>query len=216
MTTHGVWDSREGHFPPAEAQARLKSAVLARNWWAIALRGVIAIIFGALIFASPGAALLAFVLVFAAYALLDGIFAIIAAVRAARRHDRWGLLVFEGVADLVAAAIAVVLPGATLLAFVFLLAAWALVTGVLAIIAAFQLNLDHGRVWMVLSGLASIVLGVALIIAPLTGAVVLTWWIGAYAIVTGVASIILAIRLYIHRRDADPAHSATPGAAAHA
>jgi uncharacterized membrane protein HdeD (DUF308 family) len=216
MTAGGVWDSREGHFPPADAQARLRSAALARNWWAIAIRGALAIVFGALIFAAPGAALLAFVLVFAAYAFLDGIFAIIAAVRAARRHERWGLLVFEGVVDLVAAAIAVVLPAATVLAFVFLLAAWALVTGVLAIIAAFQLNIDHGRIWMVLSGLASILLAVALIIAPLLGAVVLAWWVGAYAIVAGVAAVILAVRLRVHRRDAEPLEHTNPRTAAHA
>jgi uncharacterized membrane protein HdeD (DUF308 family) len=89
-------------------------------------------------------------------------------------------------------------------AVVILIAAWAIVTGALALAAALQLNVDHGRVWMVIGGLASVVFGLAVIAAPLLGAVVLTWWIGAYALVSGVASLVLAIRLRVHRHDVAP------------
>ena len=141
---------------------------------------------------------------FAAYVLVDGIFAIVSAVRAARRHERWGLLVFEGIADLVAAAVALLLPVIAVIAFVILVAAWAVVTGGLALAAAFSLNVDHGRVWMVIGGLASIALGILLVVAPLLGAVVLTWWIGAYALIAGVSLCILAFRLRMHSHDLPP------------
>lgn len=182
------------------------NAVLAENWWAIAVRGVLGILFGILALIFPGATILSFVLVFAAYLLVDGIFAIIAAVRAARRRDRWGLLTFEGIANIAAAVIAVLWPGLTVLAFVVLIAAWSIVTGVLMLGAAFRLNIQHGRWWLALSGAASLVFGILLILAPLAGAIVLTWWIGAYALVFGAALLVLAFRLRSRRsRGAAPA-----------
>jgi len=105
------------------------NALLAANWWAMALRGVIAILFGVIALLVPGAALLSLVLVFAAYMVADGIFAIVAAIRAARQHERWTLLLLEGVAALVTAAIAFLWPGITVLAFVLLIAARSLVSG---------------------------------------------------------------------------------------
>jgi uncharacterized membrane protein HdeD (DUF308 family) len=182
------------------------NAVLAENWWAIAVRGVLGILFGILALIFPGATILSFVLVFAAYLLVDGVFAIVAAVRAARRRDRWGLLTFEGIANIAAAVIAVLWPGLTVLAFVVLIAAWAIVTGVLMLGAAFRLNIQHGRWWLALSGAASLVFGILLILAPLAGAIVLTWWIGAYALVFGAALLVLAFRLRSRRsRGAAPA-----------
>ncbi|MGH7025391.1 MAG: HdeD family acid-resistance protein [Caulobacteraceae bacterium] len=207
-----TWSPGTSHFPGAGAAADLKSAALARNWWAVAARGGLAILFGGLVLALQGAALAAFVLLFAAYALLDGIFAVVSAVRAAHHHARWGLLVFVGIANLAAAAVAVLFPLATLLALMILIAAWAIVTGALEFVAALQLNIDHGRVWMVIGGLASVVFGVAVLFAPLLGAIVLTWWIGAFALVSGVASLILAIRLRVHRHD-DARASAGPALA---
>ena len=100
------------------ASSDAMSSALARNWWAIALRGVIGILFGIVAFALPGATMLSLVLLFSAYMLVDGVLAIIAAVRAARQHERWGLLVLEGVVDIATAAIAFVWPGITVLAFV--------------------------------------------------------------------------------------------------
>jgi uncharacterized membrane protein HdeD (DUF308 family) len=187
------------------------SDVLARNWWAIALRGVVAILFGLVTFAWPGATMLSLVFVFAVYALLDGILDIVAAVRSARQHERWGLLVLEGIVDILAAAIAIAWPGLTILIFVLVIAAWALVTGVLMMIAAFRLNPEHGRWWLVLGGLVSILYGVLLVIAPMIGAVVLTWWLGAYALVFGVSLLILAYRLR-HMHEAGTHAGATPAA----
>jgi uncharacterized membrane protein HdeD (DUF308 family) len=186
------------------------SNLLAQNWWAIALRGVFAIIFGIIALLMPGAALLAFVLLFAAYMLVDGVLAIIAGVRAARSHERRGWLILEGVLDLITGAIAVLWPLITIVAFVFLLGAWAIVTGALMFGASFRLNIPHGRWLMALAGAVSIIWGVLLIIWPLLGAVVLTWWIAAYALFFGVAMLVLAFRLRGHRRDAVAPSGAVP------
>jgi uncharacterized membrane protein HdeD (DUF308 family) len=185
------------------------SAALARNWWAVALRGVLGIAFGLIALFLPAATILALVLVFAAYALVDGVFAIISAVRAARQNERWGLLVFEGLADILVAAIAVIWPGLTALAFVIIVACWSIVSGSLMTFAALNLNIEHGRWWLVLSGILSVAFGVLLIGAPLLGAIVLAWWIGAYAFAFGVILLILAFKLRSHRDDRRPATMAT-------
>ena len=175
------------------------SALLAQNWWAIALRGVFAIIFGIIALLMPGAAMLALVLLFAAYLLVDGTFAIIAAVRAARRQERWGWLIFEGLVDLVTGGIAAVWPLITIVAFALLMGAWAIVTGALLLGASYRLNIPHGRWLMALAGAISVIWGVLLIIWPLIGALVLTWWMAAYALIFGVAMLVLAFRLRSRR-----------------
>jgi uncharacterized membrane protein HdeD (DUF308 family) len=187
-----------------------KCAVLARNWWAVALRGVFAILFGIIAFVFPGATILSLLLLFAAYMLVDGVFAIVAAVRAARAGERWGLLVLEGIADIATGVIVFLWPGISLLAFVLLMAAWAIVSGVLMAAAAFRLPKDYGRWWLVIGGIASVIFGVLLAIAPLIGAVVLTWWLGAYALVFGVTLLVLAFRLRSRREEAPPGATAQP------
>lgn len=187
------------------------SAMLAQNWWAIALRGVLGIVFGLIALFWPGATMLSLVLVFSAYMLVDGVVGIIAAVRAARQGERWGLLVLEGIVDILTGIIAFALPGLTVLVFVLLVAAWALISGALLLVAAFRLVGDHGRGWLVVGGIASIVYGALLVIAPLIGALVLTWWIGAYALVFGFSLLIVGFKLRAHRNDhlsqATPQHA---------
>jgi uncharacterized membrane protein HdeD (DUF308 family) len=185
------------------------SALLAQNWWAIALRGVFAIIFALVAFFQPGAALLSMVWVFAAYMLVDGVFGIVSGIRAASNHQRWGLLVLEGILDILVGVIAFMMPGLTLTFFITLMAVWSLITGVLMIVAAFRLNPAYGRGWLIFSGIVSVLYGIALLIAPLIGAVVLTWWLGAYALFFGIGLIILAFRLK-GRRDTTSAGGAAP------
>jgi uncharacterized membrane protein HdeD (DUF308 family) len=170
-------------------------SVLARNWWAFVIRGALAVLFGTVAFLLPGVTMLSLVVLFAAYAFIDGIFAIAGAAMAAKAHERWGLLVLEGIVDIAAGGMALVWPGLTVIVFVTLVAVWALLTGGLLLAASFKVDADHGRWWMFLGAVASILYGVALIISPLIGALVLTWWIGAYALIFGIAMLVLAFRL---------------------
>jgi uncharacterized membrane protein HdeD (DUF308 family) len=180
---------------PAPGTSDPLNALLAQNWWAVALRGVLGIVFGLIALILPGAAMLSLVLVFAAYMLADGVLGIISAVRAARRKERWGWLTFEGFASIAAGVVLMLWPGLTVLAFVVVVAAWAIVSGALMVAAAFQLDNGHGRWWLALGGAVSVALGVLMILAPLVGAVVLAWWIGAYALVFGAALLVLAFKL---------------------
>lgn len=174
----------------------------AQYWWLVALRGVLGIAFGIIALMMPVATILALLLVFCAYMLVDGGFALYAAYQAARQRKKWGLLVLQGLANLMAGVLALFWPGLTVLAFVLLLAAWAIVSGCLQIAAAFRVN--SGRWWLVLSGVVSLVYGALLVAAPLIGAVVLTWWMGAWAIVFGAFLIVAAFRLR-SRRNQSPA-----------
>src|SRR5262249_24879923 len=149
-------------------------ALLAQNWWAFTLRGIAAIVFGLIALAWTEAAMLSLALVFAASLTVDGVFGIVSAVRAARRHDRWGLLLVEGILDLVMGAAAALFPFAAVLAFVLVTAVWALMTGGLMLVSAFRLHMSHGRWWLALGGMVSLLWGVVLLIAPMIGAIVLT------------------------------------------
>jgi uncharacterized membrane protein HdeD (DUF308 family) len=195
--------------PDILARLEENSALLADHWWVLALRGLCGVLFGVVAFALPGVTMVSLVWLFAAYLLADGVLAIVAGVRAARRRDRWGLLVLEGIANLVAGVLAFLWPGITVLALVFLTAAWAIVSGALMLGAAFRLTVRHGRWWMVASGVLSIVWGALLTVFPIAGAVVLTWWIGAYALVFGVLLLALAFRLRSKR--GQPAMAANVG-----
>jgi uncharacterized membrane protein HdeD (DUF308 family) len=181
-----------------------KSALLAQNWWALAIRGGLAILFGLIALFLPAAALGGFVLLFAAYMLTDGVFAIIAGVRAAERHQRWWPLVLDGVVDLAAGVVALLLPGVTVFAFVILLAAWAVITGGLEVYAGIRLHTSHGRWWLIAGGIISVVWGILLFIWPFVGAVVLTIWIGAYALLFGISLLVLAFRLRARRGTLPP------------
>lgn len=171
-------------------------SVLARNWGAIAVRGVAAIIFGILAFVVPGLTLAALVLLFGAYAIVDGVFNIIAAVRRRPGARTWWVLSVEGIIGIAAGVVAFAWPGLTALTLVYVIAAWAIVTGVLEIIEAVRLRQEiTGEWWLVLSGIVSILFGGFLVAAPGAGALALVWWIGAYAVVFGVLLLALAFRL---------------------
>ena len=192
------------HLPPSAppptgpAQLDAMNALLARNWWLVALRGVLAILFGLAAFLAPAAFVLSLVLFFSAYMLVDGLFGIGAAIRAAQRHERWGFLLLEGLLDIVVGVAAFLVPAAAIWAFVLLVAAWALLSGGLMIAAAFRLHPHYGRWWLGLGGVISVLFGIALVINPGMSALVLTWWLGAYAVAFGVMLLILGFRLRSH------------------
>jgi uncharacterized membrane protein HdeD (DUF308 family) len=181
------------------ARSEVLSELLAQAWWVVGLRGILGIIFGLVCLLTPGIAVQVFVILFAAYMLVDGVFAIISGIRAARNGERWGLLLLEGVVDIAAGAVAVLWPAITLVALIWVIAVWAIISGALMLGAAFGLNIDHGRWWLALGGIASIIFGVLLVIEPLVGAVVLTMWVGAYAVVFGGVLLVLAFQLHSKR-----------------
>jgi uncharacterized membrane protein HdeD (DUF308 family) len=169
---------------------------LSRNWWVVLLRGVAALLFGAITLFAPGLSIAALVLVFGAYALADGVFAIVSATRRRRTNDRWWVLLLEGLAGIVAGVLTLLWPGITAIVLLYLIAARALVAGVLEIVAAIRLRKVMTDEWLLaLSGVASVVFGALLIVFPGAGALALVLWIGAYALLAGGLLVALGLRL---------------------
>lgn len=164
---------------------------LASHWWVLALRGLCAIAFGILAFLAPGVVLLSAALVFGVWLVVDGVLGLVAAFRSAGPR---GLLLAEGALTLLMGLVALVFPVGAVLGFVLVTAAWALATGALMLGAAFRLH-RHGRGWLALGGVVSMVWGVLLALAPMMGAVVLAWWAGGYAIAFGIALLVFAFRI---------------------
>jgi uncharacterized membrane protein HdeD (DUF308 family) len=170
--------------------------IMSGLWWAIALRALAAILLGIIAIFMPGPTLAAIVIVFGIYAIIDGILAIVAAVRGFRKKERWWPMLLEGLVGIAAGAIAIFWPGIGALALTYLVAAWALVTGAFEIAAAIRLRRVISGEWLLLiAGLLSIVLAVLVALFPGTGALLLVWWLGAYAFVYGVVSLVLALRV---------------------
>ena len=169
---------------------------LAQNWWALVIRGVAGVLFGIGALVWPPAAVAALVLLFGAYALVDGIFNIVAAVHAPREGRRWGWLMVSGVIGIATGLITFFFPGITALALVVLVASWSVVTGVAEIVAAIRLRKQIRHEWLwILSGLLSVAFGVLLFLLPAAGAVALAIWIGAYMLVFGALLIAFGVRL---------------------
>jgi uncharacterized membrane protein HdeD (DUF308 family) len=170
---------------------------LAKNWWALALRGLVAVLFGFLTFLLPGLTLATLVLLFGAYALVDGIFNVIAFFKVASHH--WALLI-EGVIGIIAGVLTFAWPAITALVLLYLIAFWAIFTGIFEIIAAIRLRKAISNEWLLLlMGVLSLLFGLFILFAPGTGALAIVLWIGAYALVFGVFLMALAFRLRGHR-----------------
>jgi uncharacterized membrane protein HdeD (DUF308 family) len=167
-----------------------------KHWWQIALRGLIALIFGILVLAWPGVSLFILAIIFGAYVFVDGIFTLVAAVNYKAGAGRRTWLFIRGIAGIIVGLITFFWPAITELALVMLIAAWALVTGVMELVFAFRANQNTAIRWMfAISGILSLILGFLLLARPIIGALVIIWIIGAYAVLAGILLIILGFRL---------------------
>lgn len=168
---------------------------LVQNRWLFALRGVLAILFGILAFIWPASSAVALVFLFGAYALLDGVITIAASIRHRMDNSRWWLGLIEGIVDIAAGVIAFIFPTLTAITLVFVIAIWAIITGLLEIATAIRLRREIDNEWSLgLAGVVSILLGVIMVINPGAGLIGLVWAIGLYAILFGVLMLVLAIR----------------------
>jgi uncharacterized membrane protein HdeD (DUF308 family) len=174
---------------------------LLRNWWALVIRGALAVVFAIITFVDPRISIAALVLVFGAYAFVDGVTTLISGFRRrgalanAVEPPRW-LLILEGLAGIAAGVVTLFWPAITAVALVYIVAAWSLVSGGLKIAAAIQLRKVVKGEWLLaLAGVATIALGVMLFMMPAIGLLALVFWIGAYALVFGITLITLGFRL---------------------
>jgi uncharacterized membrane protein HdeD (DUF308 family) len=180
---------------------------LSRNWWVVLLRGLAAIGFGIITFMAPAISLAAVVLLWGAYAFADGVLALVSAIRRRGESDRWWLFLVEGLVGIAAGVLTFIWPGITAIALLYLIAAWALVTGVLEIAAAIRLRKVIAHEWLLaLSGIASLGFGILLVLFPGAGALAVVLWIGAYTLVFGALLVALAFRL----RSLGRPHAARP------
>jgi uncharacterized membrane protein HdeD (DUF308 family) len=180
--------------------------MFAKNWWILLLRGVIAIVFGLLAITRPVMTVTVLVVLFGSYALVDGIFALCAALTGWRhREDRW-LLLLEGLIGIGTGFATLRAPVLTTVALIFFIAIWALATGVLRIIEAIRLRKEiSGEFWLVLSGIASVVFAFVVLLRPAAGALAMTWLIGWYAFFLGSMLVVLSLKLRKERRlDREP------------
>ena len=170
--------------------------VLSRNWGWIAFRGVVALLFGICTLFYPAITLVVLVFLFGAYSLIDGIFAVIAAIANRHGEQYWVPLLIGGLVGIAIGVVTFFMPQVTALALLYLIAAWAIVTGLAQIVAAVRLRRVITGEWLLaLAGVLSLVLGMFLIAAPGAGALAVVLWIGAYAVVMGIVLIALAFRL---------------------
>ena len=172
--------------------------MLAGNWWALLLRGIAAVLFGLAALFWPGLTLFVLIVFFGAYALVDGILALVAGIRGSM-GSRW-LLLAEGVLGVLAGLVAFFWPGMTALVLLFVISAWAIFTGLLKVIMAIAFRREIENEWLMgLSGVLSVLFGVVIAVLPGAGLLSLVWLVGIYALIFGFALIVLGFRARSHR-----------------
>jgi uncharacterized membrane protein HdeD (DUF308 family) len=182
--------------------------LLRRHWWLLALRGLAAVLFGILAFAWPGLTIFWLVCFFGAYALINGILSFVLAAKAPKGSGIVGL-VLGGLLSVAAGLVTFFWPALTALGLLILIAWWAIFNGIMEIVSAIRLRKVIRNEWLlVLAGVASIVFGVLLLLQPAVGALVLIWWIGAWALFFGVLLMALAFRMrHLGHVAVGPAHA---------
>jgi uncharacterized membrane protein HdeD (DUF308 family) len=170
---------------------------IAQNWWIFLIRGICAVLFGILAFAMPGITLTSLVIVFAIYAIMDGVGAIAVGASGGASGERWWQMIVVGIISLIAGVLTFAWPGVTAVALLACIAVWAIVRGIVEIYAAIRLRaLIDNEFLLILGGLCSILFGVIMIARPGAGALAVLWIIGVYAIIFGVLTMSLAFKLH--------------------
>jgi uncharacterized membrane protein HdeD (DUF308 family) len=165
------------------------------HWWTLAIRGLIAVLFGIIAILWPGRTLLVLVILFGVFVLLDGIMAAIVSIQERKSSRWWWVLLLEGLAGIIIGVLTFISPAVTALVLLYLIAVWALVTGFLEIAEAFSGRLSIVQEWtLALAGLISILLGILLAVQPVAGLLSLVWLIGVYAIIFGILLIVRAFQ----------------------
>ncbi len=175
--------------------------VLAQNWWLVLLRGIAGIIFGVLAFAWPGITLLTLIIFYGAYALMDGIFAIGAAIRGDAPQSRWWLILI-GILGIAAGLLTFLWPGLTAFVLAIFIGVWSLIHGIFEIIGAIKIRKEiDNEWWLILSGALSVLFGLVMLFMPGAGALALIWVIGSYAIIFGALLVAFSFRLKKHSHE---------------
>jgi uncharacterized membrane protein HdeD (DUF308 family) len=184
----------------SDAQTWSPLPVVISNWWALVLHGLFNVVFGLAALLWPSLTLLMLLYLFAAYALVDGVFAIVAALRPFACHTRgWWLLVEAVIGILTGLVVTLFLPGITALVLLYVIAAWFVFTGIVRTIATISLRRQIENEWlMVLSGMLSIVFGIVLAVLPVVGLLSLAWLIGIYTLTVGILAIALGLGVRRH------------------
>jgi len=175
------------------AQPQPRTHDNAPSWWALALRGLVAILFGLAALFWPQLILAVLIVLFGIYALVDGVLSVITAFRSSRRGMRRPLLLIEGAIGMLFGLVALFWPGLTALALIYLIAFWAILSGIARIVMAFMLRREIVNEWSIgFSGVLSLILGIILLILPGAGLLAYTWLIGVLALAVGVTLIYYA------------------------
>ncbi len=176
--------------------AHLNVNFMERNWWLLLVRGIAAILFGIGAFVWPGLTAATLVLFFGIYMLVDGVFGVVDSIRYRDRLNHWWVWLLDGILGVVVGGLTLFMPGATAFVLVMLIGVWAIVGGVLRIVAAIQIRKEIEGEWLLgLGGLLSILFGVVVVAQPGVGLLSLVWLIGSWALIAGVVFIMLAFRL---------------------
>jgi uncharacterized membrane protein HdeD (DUF308 family) len=167
-----------------------------KHWWQVAVRGFVALLFGILLLAWPGISLFVFAIFFGAFAFVDGIFTLVAAVNYKAGAGQRAWLFVRGILGIIVGIVTFCWPAITEIALVFLIGAWALVTGIMELNFAFRSVRETGAKWLfAVSGILSIILGILLLVRPIAAIIAVIWIIGAYAVIVGIVLIVLGFRL---------------------
>ena len=163
-------------------------------WWLLIIRAIVAILFGISAIFWPGLTLLFLVYLFGAYALIDGIVSVVVALQERNAYSRWWVLLIGGIAGIILGILVFFWPGVTSLVLFYLVAAWAVVTGIFEVIAAFSVRAMGVEWWLVIGGVLSIILGIIFFLHPVASILSIVWLLGVFALIYGVIQIVRAIQ----------------------